>query len=453
MRTPALALVAFLCSASPAFAVPPVPSYTVTPNPPVACAPATFVDTSTDADGDIVKIEWDFENDGTVDVTQTPVTDPPTAVTHIYPVGGPVTLRRVVTDSAGPPIEQLSVIVVENNACPVGTFSITPANPVVGESVLFESAATDSDDTTPMTPLVYAWDVDGDGFDDGSDPTLTHTFTTTGPRTVRLRVTDDDNASTIISKNVTVGAAPVPVNKVPVAQFGFSPLAPAVGDPVTFESFSYDPDPDGSVALQEWDVGNDGTVEGTGPTFVTSSLPLGTTTVALRVTDNEGGVSTPPATRTVTVGPALSPPGSGTSTTTTTTTTTTAPPPTTIVEPAKPSLMSPFPIVRIAGTVLRRGARVRTLEVRTSIGSRITVRCAGRSCPFARASRVANARLVRFRGMRGFLRAGVTLSISVRKTGQIGKFTRFVIRAGRVPKRTDLCLMPGRSTPSACPES
>ena len=205
MRTPALALVVFLCLASPALAVPPVPSYTVTPNPPVACAPATFVDTSTDLHGDIVKVEWDFENDGTVDVTQDPVTNPPSTVTHTYADGGPVTLRRVVTDSAGPPVEQLSPIVVESNACPVGTFSFTPANPVVGESVLFESAATDSDDATPMTPLVYAWDVDGDGFDDGSDPTLSHAFSTEGTRTVRLRVTDDDNASTIIAKNVTVG--------------------------------------------------------------------------------------------------------------------------------------------------------------------------------------------------------------------------------------------------------
>ena len=436
MRTPALALVVFLCLASPALAVPPVPSYTVTPDPPVACAPATFVDTSTDPDLDIVKVEWDFENDGRVDITQEPVTNPPTPVTHTYADGGLVTVRQVVTDSTGPPVElPPSTIVVEDNECPVGTFSITPANPVVGESVTFEAAAADSDDTTPMTPLGYAWDVDGDGFDDGSDPTLSRAFSAEGPRTVRLRVTDDDNASTIIAKDVTVGpvmAGPGPLNALPVAQFAFSPLAPVVGETVTFQSFSIDPD--GSIAGQAWDVGNDGTVEGTAATL-SMGLPQGSHTVALTVADNNGAAST--VTRTVTVGPA--PAG-------------TAPLPTT-TPPAKPSLMSPFPIVRIAGTVLPRGARVRTLEVRTSIGSRITVRCAGRSCPFARANRVANARLVRFRGVRGFLRAGVTLSISVRKTGQIGKFTRFVIRAGRVPKRTDLCLMPGRSTPSACPES
>ncbi len=162
------------------------------------------------------------------------------------------------------------------------------------------------------------------------------------------------------------------------------------------------------------------------------------------MTDDDGG--TEKETRTVTVGPAPAPRGHGDDHPRHHDPTTTAP-------PAEPSLMSPFPIVRIAGTVLRRGARVRTLEVRTSIGSRITVRCVGRSCPFARASRVAKQRLVRFRGLRGFLRAGVAVSISVRKTGQIGKYTRFVIRANRVPKRTDLCLMPGRSSPSECPES
>ncbi|HZN88778.1 MAG TPA: PKD domain-containing protein, partial [Thermoleophilaceae bacterium] len=351
MRTPALALVAFLCLASPALAAPPVPDYTVSPAPPVACAPVTFTDKSSGGDpGDtIVSVEWDF-GDGTDHFTQDPTTQP--TVTHTYAAGGEVLVKRIVTDSGGESARDEIPLVVEDNDCPVGTFWPSPESPVVGQSVRFASFASDSDDPE----LEYAWDVDGDGFDDGSDDALTHVFATEGTHNVRLRLTDDDHAFTIIEKAVAVGPVPPP------------------SDPV----------------------------------IVTQIVPGPTTVV-------------------------------------------TAPPPTTIVEPAQPSLMSPFPIVRIAGTVLSRGARVRTLEVRTSIGSRITVRCAGRSCPFARANRVAKTRLVRFRGMRGFLRAGAVLSISVRKTGQIGKFTRFVIRAGRVPKRTDLCLMPGRSTPSACP--
>jgi hypothetical protein len=34
--------------------------------------------------------------------------------------------------------------------------------------------------------------------------------------------------------------------------------------------------------------------------------------------------------------------------------------------------------------------------------------------------------------------------------GFIGRFTRFKIRAGKAPKRTDLCLHPGTRKPSAC---
>ncbi len=280
MRTPALVLVAFLSLASPALAVPPVPSYSVTPDPPVACAPASFVDTSTDLDGDIETVEWDFENDGTVDVTQDPATEPPTAVTHTYADGGPVTLRRVVTDSAGPPVEQLSPIVVEDNACPVAQFSFSPLAPVVGETVTFESLSLDRD--LDGSIVAQAWDVDDDGIVEGTDPALSTSSLTQGTHTVVLTVTDNDSGIDTETHTVTVGAAPVPVNKNPVAQFGFSPLAPVVGETVTFESFSFDPDLDGSIVAQAWDVGDDGSVEGTDPTFSTASLPQGTHTVALR---------------------------------------------------------------------------------------------------------------------------------------------------------------------------
>ena len=83
---------------------------------------------------------------------------------------------------------------------------------------------------------------------------------------------------------MTVG--PAPANALPVAQFAFSPLAPVVGETVRFESFSLDPG--GSVALQEWDLGNDGSIDGTGSPFETASLPQGTHEVTLKVTDNEG---------------------------------------------------------------------------------------------------------------------------------------------------------------------
>jgi hypothetical protein len=60
---------------------------------------------------------------------------------------------------------------------------------------------------------------------------------------------------------------------------------------------------------------------------------------------------------------------------------------------------------------------------------------------------------VRFKSMRRFLGAGTILSVSVTKRGQIGKYTRWLIRGGKVPKRKDLCLYPGRTKPARCPRS
>jgi hypothetical protein len=112
--------------------------------------------------------------------------------------------------------------------------------------------------------------------------------------------------------------------------------------------------------------------------------------------------------------------------------------------------MSPFPVVRIAGVVLPNGALVRILSVRALRGAQVRVRCRGRGCPAGSVARTSATRLVRFRRFERRLPAGVTLEIFVRQAGKIGKYTRFLIRAGKAPARIDRCLMPGRSRPVRC---
>ena len=51
------------------------------------------------------------------------------------------------------------------------------------------------------------------------------------------------------------------------------------------------------------------------------------------------------------------------------------------------------------------------------------------------------------------LRAGVTLEIRVFKAGMIGKYTRFVVRRGKLPLRDDACLALAGVKPMACPSS
>ena len=119
------------------------------------------------------------------------------------------------------------------------------------------------------------------------------------------------------------------------------------------------------------------------------------------------------------------------------------------------SLMQPFPIVRIAGADTARGAKLRLLTVQAPSGARIAVSCKGGGCPKPE-SRLAGSSgvgvvLIEFHRFERALRAGAMLEIRVSKSGEIGKFTRFHIRRGKLPVRTDGCLNPTTANPIACP--
>jgi hypothetical protein len=115
-------------------------------------------------------------------------------------------------------------------------------------------------------------------------------------------------------------------------------------------------------------------------------------------------------------------------------------------------LLSPFPVVTIAGRLTRRGARVTRLSVRAPSGSDVLVRCRGRGCG-ARSARVTvgPSGAVRLRRFQRRLRSRTVLELVITKPGFVGKYTRFRIRRRRPPLRTDLCVEPGATTGSACP--
>jgi hypothetical protein len=215
----------------------------------------------------------------------------------------------------------------------------------------------------------------------------------------------------------------------PAASFAFTPEAPTVGQTVTFTSTSQ-PTTGASITEFAWDLdGRGGFDDFNGAVASWSFSELGTHTVRLRVKQDNGKQSV--ATREVVV--AAPPPGD-------------PPPPA-----SSPPMMSPFPIIRITGTVLPRGALVSILSVRAPLGARIRARCRGAGCPVAAVARTSTTRIVRLRRFERRLRAGTRLGIFVRKGATIGKYTRFVIRAGAPPRRLDLCLYPGRARPAPCP--
>ena len=68
--------------------------------------------------------------------------------------------------------------------------------------------------------------------------------------------------------------------------------------------------------------------------------------------------------------------------------------------------------------------------------------------PVKRWSRRVQGTAVRFKTYHRYLRAGIKLEIFVRKANTIGDYTRYKIRAGKFPVRTDRCLPVGRGKPS-----
>jgi len=114
----------------------------------------------------------------------------------------------------------------------------------------------------------------------------------------------------------------------------------------------------------------------------------------------------------------------------------------------RPTLMRPFPVVRIRGFAEARGSRITLLSVRGPRAARIDARCLGPGCPVPHLSLPAAP--ARLRPFERFLPAGTVLQIRVTRAGLIGKYASFLIRAGRAPLRSDRCLMPGGSKPTGC---
>jgi hypothetical protein len=116
-------------------------------------------------------------------------------------------------------------------------------------------------------------------------------------------------------------------------------------------------------------------------------------------------------------------------------------------------MLSPFPIVRIRGVILRGSARQSLHSIKAPTGARVKVICHGGGCPKKKSVvlRVASGKSsVRVRSLERRLRTGAVIEIFVTAPGRIGKYARITIRANAAPVRRDLCLQPGKSTPFAC---
>jgi PKD repeat protein len=220
---------------------------------------------------------------------------------------------------------------------------------------------------------------------------------------------------------VTAGPASTAVAAPPAASFLWFPPTPALGEQVTFASTSTDAS--SPITGFAWDLAGSGTFAGGGPVAGTTFTTAGEHVVALRVTNAEGLSALVSETVRVTA-PAL-------------------------------ALMEPFPVVRFVGSESSSGVRLRLLSVEAPSGARITVACRGRGCPVKAESRVAPSSgpetvTVTFSRFERRLPAGVVLEVRVTKSGDIGKYTRLVIRRGKPPARVDKCVEQTAAAPIAC---
>ncbi|HKH05406.1 MAG TPA: PQQ-dependent sugar dehydrogenase [Acidimicrobiales bacterium] len=123
------------------------------------------------------------------------------------------------------------------NHPPAPAITATPSEGDPPLAVTFD--ASGSSDPDAGDTLTFSWDVDNDGvFDNGTGPTLTHTFTEVGVATVRVRAADAIGDAEIATTTVRVGdiTTPVPFIDEPT---GADPIS--VGESVAFSGSATDP--------------------------------------------------------------------------------------------------------------------------------------------------------------------------------------------------------------------
>ncbi|MEM9935524.1 MAG: PKD domain-containing protein, partial [Bacteroidota bacterium] len=169
---------------------------------------------SSDPDGTIATYAWDFGNGDS---------DGGTSVTYTYTSAGTFTAKLVVTDNAGGKDSCEQQIVVTANDPPVADCQVTPT---AGNSPLTisvdGSASTDSDGMIES----YVWDFgDGGTF---SGISTTYTYAEPGTYTVKLLVTDNQDAKDSCTQSVRV-------NTPPVADCNVSPISGEAPLEVSFD--------------------------------------------------------------------------------------------------------------------------------------------------------------------------------------------------------------------------
>lgn len=243
--------------------------------------PITFDASASTDDGTIVQYAWDWDGDGVYDDS---TASPTFQKTFADDYSATAVLR--VTDNEDMVATQSFSITVNNVNPSVSVTGATPVNE--GTEVSFTATVTDPGADTQTV----SWDF-GDGTS-ASGTNVTHTFTDNGFFTVTATATDDDGGTGSGTFSITV------LNVAPTADAG-GPYVGVRNEPVTLTGSATDPSSDDTITYA-WDLDDNGTYEKNGKQVTVTYSELGTYTVRLRATDDDGDSSTDTAEITVGTG-------------------------------------------------------------------------------------------------------------------------------------------------------
>jgi len=162
------------------------------------------------------------------------------------------------------------------------------------DNLVLRGEATDGNNACGEV-LTISWDLDGDGFDDGTGVNPTIAWANLGglgvgadnPNTIRIRVQDDEGLEDIQSTTLII----YPRN--PVADGRAQPNPARCEEQLSFDANgSFHPNPNRSLASYSWDFDGDGAFDDSGRTVDHAYPQFGTYDVTLQVTDDLGRTDT-----------------------------------------------------------------------------------------------------------------------------------------------------------------
>jgi PKD repeat protein len=227
-----------------------------------------------DVTNQIASFQWSFGDGGTASGQ---------SVTHVFTRVGTFPVTLTITDSLGRTNFVTQSITVGQGQLPTATFVVSPAAPVVNQTINFNASGSTAAPGHVITD--YAWTF-GDGTSAGG-AIVTHSYSQAGTFTVTLQVTDEvGRKSSLISQTITV------TNGNPVAQITVSPPTGPVTTTFSFIGSQSTAAPGRTIVRYDWNFGD--SASGSGATTSHRYLLPGTYTVTLTVTDDQGkqGIAT-----------------------------------------------------------------------------------------------------------------------------------------------------------------